>query len=220
MDDHEHDHEQGDKAPIGVMPKNRVEALVDGIFGVAMTLLVLDVKIPQGLGRLTDEQIIARLIDLSANFRIYFISFVMLGLFWIGHHVEFHFVRNVDRRLLWINLVLLFGVTMVPFSTSLLGEYGDVRTPAIVYGINLILVASMYWLQLEYLQRHPHLASGALTRTAALRFKRRAIIFLLVPALSIVVAFFLPSLAGHLYFIVIVLAIVQSRIDKLTRPID
>lgn len=214
------DDEESDKAPAGVMPKNRVEALVDGIFGVAMTLLVLDVKIPQGLGPLSDGEIVARLFDLYGNFRLYFISFVMLGLFWIGHHVEFHFVRSVDRTLLWLNLVLLLGVTLVPFSTSLLGEYGDARTPALVYGANLIVVGAMYYAQLVYLERRPHLASSAMTRTAALRFKRRAMIFLAVPLTSIAVAFFDTWLAVHLYLVVILLAAVQSRIDQLTRPID
>src|SRR5450631_226935 len=109
------EHEQGDEGSPGGMPKNRVEALVDGIFAVAMTLLVLDIKVPQGLGLASDTALRSKLADQSGNFRIYVISFIVLGMYWISHHMQFHLVRSVDRVVLWINLLFMFGVSMVPF---------------------------------------------------------------------------------------------------------
>src|SRR5581483_5028132 len=179
------EHEEGGDGPAGGMPKNRVEALVDGIFGVAMTLLVLDIKVPQGLNLVSDAALRSTLASQSGNFRIYVISFIVLGMYWISHHMQFHLVRSVDRIVLWINLLFMFGVSMVPFSTSLLGEYGDLRTPALIYSINLLWLAAMYWVQMIYIERNPHLASSALTPSAARRVKRRWLLCIGVPLRSV-----------------------------------
>src|ERR1700712_4336276 len=160
------------------MPKNRVEALVDGIFGVAMTLLVLDIKVPQGLSFSSDAALRDTLLGQISNFRIYLISFIVLGMYWVAHHMQFHLVRNVDRVVLWINLMFMLGVTMVPFSTSLLGEYGNLTTPCVIYGLNLLWLAVLSWVQVAYLERNPHLASAALTPVAAAHIRRRILLFM------------------------------------------
>jgi uncharacterized membrane protein len=195
------------------MPKNRVEALVDGIFGVAMTLLVLDIKVPLGLALDSDAVIRGTLLGQISNFRIYLISFFVLGLYWVAHHVQFHLVRNVDRVVLWINLLFMLGVTMVPFSTSLLGEYGYLTTPCLIYGVNLLWLAALYWVQVAYLERNPHLATSALTPVAARRIRGRVLLFMGVPLLSMGVAFVNTWIAVHLYFLLIVLAALPSRIE-------
>ncbi len=198
------------------MPKNRVEALVDGIFGVAMTLLVLDIKVPQGLSFSTDAAIRGTLLGQISNFRIYLISFIVLGLYWVAHHMQFHLVRNVDRVVLWINLMFMLGVSMVPFSTSLLGEYGNLTTPCVIYGLNLLWLAVVYWVQVAYLARNPHLASSALTPVAAAHIRRRILLFMGVPLISMGVAFVNTWLAVHVYFLLIVLASLPSRIEAPT----
>jgi uncharacterized membrane protein len=195
------------------MPKNRVESLVDGIFGVAMTLLVLDIKVPQGLAFSTDAAIRSTLWGQASNFRIYLISFIVLGLYWVAHHVQFHLVRNVDRVVIWINLLFMLGVTMVPFSTSLLGEYGHLMTPCVIYGCNLLWLAALYWIQASYLERNRHLASSALTPIAARRVRRQVLLFIGVPLISMAVAFVNPWLSVHFYFLLIVLANVPGKID-------
>lgn len=200
------------------MPKNRVEALVDGIFGVAMTLLVLDVKVPQGLGFSTDAAIRGTLLGQTSNFRIYLISFIVLGMYWVAHHMQFHLVRNVDRVVLWINLLFMLGVTMVPFSTSLVGEYGNLVTPCVIYGLNLLWLSVLYWVQVSYLERNPHLASSALTPGAAAHIRRRILLFMGVPLISMGVAFVNTWLAVHVYFLLIVLASLPSRIEAPAEP--
>ena len=208
------EYSDNDAFAAGGMAKNRVEALVDGIFGVAMTLLVLDVKLPQGLPLDTDAAMRAQLLGLSGNFRIYLVSFAVLGLYWIGHHLQFHMVRSVDRVLLWINLCFMFGITMIPFSTSVLGEYGDLRSSAIVYGLNLLWLALLYWVQIDYLARHPHLATPALTPAVAQQFKRRVMVFIAVPLISVAVAFFNAWIAVHLYFVMAIVGFLPGRITR------
>ncbi len=75
------------------------------------------------------------LATLEHSFAMYAISFVVLAIFWIAHHILFHYVRHVDRRLLWINMAFLLLVTFVPFSTDLLGDHGHLALPVVVYGI-------------------------------------------------------------------------------------
>src|SRR5512141_1031583 len=123
--------------PGGGFGKTRIEALADGIFAVAMTLLVLDVKLPGTEPFVTDRALLVRLLSLEHTFVIYFISFVVLGMFWIGHHAQFHYIRYVDHTLLWLNLFFMFGITSVPFSTDLLGDYNELRLPYMIYGIKL-----------------------------------------------------------------------------------
>jgi len=213
-----HEDSEPDSVIAGGMAKNRVEALVDGIFGVAMTLLVLDVKLPQGLPLNTDAAMRAQLIGLTGNFRIYLVSFVVLGMYWIGHHMQFHLVRSVDRIMLWINLGFMFGITMIPFSTSVLGEYGDLRSSAIVYGLNLLWLALLYWIQISYLERNPHLATAALTPAVVRQFKRRVAAFIALPLLSIAVAFFDAWIAVHLYFLMALVGLLPGKIARSKNP--
>jgi uncharacterized membrane protein len=68
------------------------------------------------------------------------ISFVMLGVYWVGHHNQYHYIRRVDRLLLWINMAFLMCITVIPFSTALLGKYLTQQISVVVYALNLILV--------------------------------------------------------------------------------
>ena len=151
------------------LAKNRIEALADGIFAVAMTLLVLDIKSPQNLSLETTGELIGYLLALEHNFAMYAISFLVLAIFWIAHHVLFHFVRHVDRRLLWLNVAFLLLVTFVPFSTDLLGDHGHLPLPVVVYGVNLIALGGLLDVQLRYLRA---LSGARLARSHARSWRR------------------------------------------------
>ena len=133
------------------LAKNRIEALADGIFAVAMTLLVLDIKSPENRSFETAADLVTYLAALEHSFAMYVISFFVLAIFWIAHHLLFHFVRHVDRRLLWLNIAFLLLVTFVPFSTDLLGDHGHLMLPVLVYGANLLALGSLLAIQLRYL---------------------------------------------------------------------
>ena len=103
--------------------KQRIEALSDGIFAFAMTLLVLDVKIPKLSEPLVNQGVLAQtLLDLWPKFLTFAMSFLILGFFWIAHHGYTHFLKRTDRYFLWINLLFLFIVVFLPFSTDLPGR--------------------------------------------------------------------------------------------------
>src|SRR5215468_909030 len=89
--------------------RNRIEALTDGVFAVAMTLLVLDIKVPELEQALSSAELPFRLLALWPKFLSYAISFVILGVYWVGHHLQLSFIRSADRPLLWITFCFCSG---------------------------------------------------------------------------------------------------------------
>ncbi|MFO1316396.1 MAG: TMEM175 family protein [Burkholderiales bacterium] len=121
------------------LPKSRLEALTDGIFAVSMTLLVLDLKLPEHIGADT-SQVIASLLRLLPYVDDYVISFVVLCLYWLTHLRLMQRVRDVDGAFVWLNLGFLLSTTFVPPLTSLIGNNPGQPVAAIVYGGNLLLL--------------------------------------------------------------------------------
>jgi len=199
------------------MGKNRIEALTDGIFAVAMTLLVLDIKPPLHLRFETSDALIDHLSVLEHSFVMYAISFVVLAMFWLGHHLQFHFVRHVDRQLLWINLLFLLVAVVVPFSTNLVGDHGHLQLPVVLYAVNLLVLTLLLFLQLRRLAASPHLIAPDLTREAVMHLRRQLLVFGAVPAASIAASFYSPRLGMYLYALLAVPAFLPGRIDRLTR---
>lgn len=196
------------------LAKSRIEALSDGIFAVAMTLLVLDIKSSENLDFATNEGLIAYLGTLEHSFAMYAISFVVLAIFWIAHHILFHYVRHVDRRLLWMNMAFLLLVTFVPFSTDLLGDHGHLILPVIVYGINLLALGGLLGLQLRYLASNPLLAAADFTPTVARHMQREVWIYALIPLASMAMSLYSPRVGMYLYLL-LAIPTFAPRLDRL-----
>jgi uncharacterized membrane protein len=120
------------------MTRARVEAFSDGVFAIAITLLVLDIPVPQvARGQLGDA-----LLDNWPDYAAYVVSFAIIGLIWINHHAVFGYVERVDRGLLFLNLNLLLWTALIPWPTRLLAEFmqaggSDERTAALVYALTM-----------------------------------------------------------------------------------
>jgi len=202
------------REPIGAgFETTRIEALADGIFAVAMTLLVLDVKLPDGEIYASNRDLLMRMLSLEHHYVIYLVSFIVLGMFWVAHHAHFHYIRYVDHTLLWINLLFLFFITSVPFGTDLLGDNHQLTFPYFYYGSKVLLLSGFLIAQLIYLRRHPELAQPALTRAVAHRIFKRTAIFAVVPVLSIVAVFYNTRLAIYLYFLLPIVHFLPGRIE-------
>jgi uncharacterized membrane protein len=197
------------------LAKNRIEALADGIFAVAMTLLVLDIKSPVNLFLDSNDSLLAYLQSLEHSFAMYAISFVVLAIFWIAHHLLFHYVRHVDRRLLWINMAFLLLVTFVPFSTDFLGDHGHLTLPVLVYGMNLIALGALLALQLRYLTARPSLAAPDLTPAVSAKMQREIGLYAVIPLASMAISFYSPRVGMYLYLLLAVSTFTPSRLDRL-----
>jgi uncharacterized membrane protein len=130
------------------LPKNRLETLVDGVFAIAMTILVLDLRAPATLGA---GGLAGDLGALWSRFATFFISFIVLGVYWFAHHQVFHFVLRVNRTLVWLNILFLMGIALVPFAASPLGAHTADPIALSLYGAVLGLLAALGYLIWSYL---------------------------------------------------------------------
>lgn len=133
----------------------------DAVFAIAITLLALDIRLPAPAAALTDDQLAAELLGLGSKYLAYVISFLVIGTFWFGHHRRFRYIRRYDRRLVWLNLLLLMCIAFIPFPTGVLSEYGN-RTATIFYAVTIavtgLLSGALWW----YAAWHDRLIDPAL----------------------------------------------------------
>ncbi len=124
----------------------RLAALSDGIFAVAMTLLVLDIHIPPVEGIHTEADLLHALAALAPQGTAYVMSFLTLGIFWAGQQTQLNHIREGSRDLTWIHLAFLFTITTLPLTTRLLAEFITYRTALLLYWLNILLPGAMlYW---------------------------------------------------------------------------
>jgi uncharacterized membrane protein len=119
---------------------NRLEAFSDGVFAIAATLLVLELRVPSDTTDLP-----AALLHLWPAYAAYLVSFLTIGIIWVNHHTLLEHCRRVDRRFLYLNLLLLVAVGIVPFPTSLVDQYilseQGATAALVVYGLGAVLIA-------------------------------------------------------------------------------
>jgi uncharacterized membrane protein len=124
----------------------RLAALSDGIFAVAMTLLVLDLRVPAAETVQSERDLWHVLAALGPRLLIFLMSVMTLGIFWVGQQTQLNHFARADRNLAWIHISFLCAVSLTPFSTSLLAEFIHYRTALLVYWFNIFLLGlTLYW---------------------------------------------------------------------------
>ncbi|MEA2410273.1 MAG: potassium channel family protein [Thermoleophilaceae bacterium] len=146
------------------MSKARVEAFSDGVMAIAITLLILEIKVPTGAGQDLPRQ----LLDQWPSYVSYVVSFVVIGVIWLNHHALFMHLTRVDRKLTALNLVLLFSVALIPWPTHLLAEYmreggGAERVSALIYSGTMLLMGVAFAAIWTYASRDRRLLGSDLT---------------------------------------------------------
>lgn len=131
----------------------RIAALSDGVFAVAMTLLVLDLKAPAEAVVHGDAELWRALAELGPKVLVYCMSFMTLGIFWVGQQTQLNALARSDRDLTWLNLGFLFAVTLMPFSTGLIGEFIAYRAALVVYWLNILALGLMLLATFTYAAR-------------------------------------------------------------------
>ena len=120
------------------MKTNRLEAFSDGVLAIIITIMVLDLKVPQKVE-------LAGLKPVVPVFLSYVLSYVYVGIYWNNHHHLLHSTQHVSAGILWANLHLLFWLSLFPFATAWMGENHFASTPTAVYGFVLLMAAMAYW---------------------------------------------------------------------------
>jgi uncharacterized membrane protein len=130
-----------------LLSKGRMEALTDGIFAIAMTLLVLELKVPDIPKSVSNHELMARLGEEGPAFFSFFISFMYCGVLWFLHHLAMHFVRHLQAAIVWLNLLFLMSISVLPFSCALLGHLIRNSAAQQIYFGNMLAAALLLWMQ-------------------------------------------------------------------------
>ena len=171
------------------MSKGRLEAFSDGVIAILITIMVLELRVPQG----TD---LAALAPLAPVFLSYVLSFIYLGIYWNNHHHLLQAAKVVDGRVLWMNMHLLFWLSLVPFGTAWMGENGFAAVPTATYGCVLLLAAVAYTLLLRALMAVP---GQPPTLSEAVGTDRKGRISMAMYVVAVPVALVLPIVSLVMY---------------------
>ena len=174
------------------MKKGRLEAFSDGVFAVIITIMVLEMKVPQG----ADLRALAPVLPV---FLSYVLSFIYIGIYWTNHHHLLHASEHVTGGILWANLVLLFFLSLVPFITAWMGENQFAPLPVAVYGMVLLLAGIAYFVLTKTLVAH-HGKDSLLAKSIGRDWKGE--VSVLVLAVAIPLSFMVTWIAWACYVLV------------------
>ncbi len=175
------------------LPPDRLRALTDGIFAIALTILVLNIAVPPLVGRTPTEREFWGIVYGLRHYLInYCVSFVLLGVFWLVHHQQTHFIRRTNSWHLWANLAGLLLVCLVPFSTSLMSEYHQLIGAAIVFEANMLLIGLAFYLQWAYATSGRRLVDEDLDESIVIKGRRLNFVLVASSAIASGLAFLHP----------------------------
>jgi uncharacterized membrane protein len=196
------------------MNKARLEAFSDAVFAIAITLLVLEIRVPT-LENPTSAALLHALLALWPQYLSYAASFLMIGIYWLNHHAVARQLVNINRAILWRNLVFLMFIAFIPFATAVIGRYGELQSGVLFYGFTLFLtsfyVNTFWW----YIVGHGHLDTAQISpahiRRSTLRYGAGAAVQLV----ALLVVFFDPKISIALYFFIGVFYLVPGGVERM-----
>jgi len=185
------------------MDKSRVETFSDGVFAIVITLLILDIHVPEG----AYSELPRALREMVPNLMSYFLSFAVIGLYWVGHHYYFRFLKKINSVFIWFNLFLLLLISILPIPTALLGRFPFEPIPVLIYGLNLLALNLFSLFMLYYIQRHPELATPEFSAGIFKRFVRIYLYFNGAYLIAIALSFTAPVVSYCIYILCLLIAI-------------
>jgi uncharacterized membrane protein len=184
------------------MNKTRVEAFSDAVIAIVMTVMVLELKVPHGAG-------FDALRPLVPTFLAYVLSFIYLGIYWNNHHHMLQATRTVNGKVLWANLLLLFWLSLIPFTTAWMGENHYEPLPTAVYGFVLLMCGVSYSLLVRRLTKHSGGANELLADAIGTDFK--GLLSLGLYLIGIGMAFVHPNISHAIYAAVAAMWFIPDR---------
>jgi uncharacterized membrane protein len=206
----------------------RLILFTDAVFAIAITLLIIEIKVPELHGEeATDAALVSSLFHLLPKFAGFIISFGLIGMYWTRHHFLFGFVVDYTPTLIALNLLFLFSIVLMPFSTGIFGEYSvpsaiGLKTPLIFYVANICITGFLLYFLWRYVGDQTNgVASPALSGDIVRQAQQRAFFVSLVFALTIVVAFINPYASRYFPLVTpVVLRIVKRIGDRRRKQPD
>ena len=183
------------------MTKGRLEAFSDGVIAILITIMVLELRAPQGASVSALREVVPSLLS-------YVLSFVFLGIYWSNHHHLVHLVERVNGGVLWANLHLLFWLSLVPFVTAWMGANHYSAVPTALYGVVMVFASIAYTI-LEYTIIAAQGPDSKLAR--AIGSNRKGLVSLALYVAAIPAAFVHPLISDALFVIVALVWLVPDR---------
>lgn len=189
----------------------------DAVFAIAITLLIIDLKVPDLLPPVTDQKMSDAVIALIPKFTGFILSFFLIGLYWTIHHRIFGFVIGYTNKLIWLNLIFLFGIVLMPFSTSFYSEYllEYLKLPVILYAINISFLGIMNYVVWKYVSNPQNHLTENLPPLLPQYYSFRA---LAIPAIFMVMLVLYLYIPTYAVFIPPLIPLVMFLISRYFKP--
>jgi uncharacterized membrane protein len=192
---------------------NRVEELVDGVFAIAMTLLVLDLQLPIPVEGQPHRPAVDVILSLGPAYFSYALSFIVIAVFWVAHHHQFHFLARVNRVSIWLNMLILALVAFIPFVAKLLSRYTTDPVAVGFYGTVLFATTAANLLHWEYATRGRRLVEADLPESVVRAGRQRFLLGLAAYGLGLALLPFAPRLSLACYVLSPLLFLGRGKID-------
>lgn len=193
---------------------NRLETLIDGVFAIAMTILVLAIDIPENSNNLKGIGLHEAILDQSSQIIAYVIGFILLALFWTINHKQFASFIKTDHNHVWINIFMLIFICLVPYTTSLKGNYPNDWLSNLYFNINMLIISSLFLLNWLYATYHNRLTKKDFNKNQRITGRNRNLIFVFIAIIAVATSYFLKDNSAYCYLLVPVLKHLKGRIKK------
>ncbi|MBK7253940.1 MAG: DUF1211 domain-containing protein [Ignavibacteria bacterium] len=185
-----------------LLPKNRIEALSDGIFAIAMTLIILDLKTPENIPlNLEYEELPLTLLNILPDVEAYAVSFLVLAVFWLRHQLQFRYLKFANRKIIVLSILFLMLIGFVPFSVGLVMRYNDIQLPTLIYIINLLLISVILSIQGWYISKNKKIRFEEIEPEILKKYYVFSIVPIVIFSVSLIVSFFNLRLAFLLIYL-------------------
>lgn len=185
--------------PESLITTQRLEAFSDAVFAIILTLLVIDLKVPELGEQISTQQTLTSLIHMGPQFIGFIVSFFIICIFWVNHHQFFHVVKRPDSKLLWLNNLLLFWLCFIPFPTAFLGHYPTNTIATMLFGFVLFAASASFSLMIHYAMFEGDLVEKKITTTEKHRIQNMSYIGVVLYAISILLALISVWLAFFIF---------------------
>ncbi|MCE5213246.1 MAG: TMEM175 family protein [Methanobacterium sp.] len=190
-----------------------METFVDGVFAIAITILVLEFVVP--VLEHSNVAILNYLNSLWIQFLGYFLAFFLLGLLLNNHSRQFRNIEYVDQKLWWLNIVLLSFIVLVPFVTSIWIEYGDTTIGVLSFHIDILISGIILYINWSYVKNHKYLLRKNMTSRSISIINYRNLSFPIASIIAIGFAFFTPILSNVAYLLILIIMFITLLLSKL-----
>ena len=193
--------------------KNRLEALVDGIFAFAMTLLVTGLVIPHFSKTEAEAKLLISIAELRSEFISFLVAFFVLASFWHLHNRQFYYVRKIDSGTMRITLLILVCVVLMPFTTYTSGAYSNVQVAVGIFHANMFSLGLFFLVHWRHLIKNPDITSAEISSREASLGMWRSLIIPVVSVLGFLLSLVSPSLSTATYLLIIPCVAILKRLS-------